>query len=159
MNIMETIEVTNPSELEPLSDFLHDSYLDIDTFNYDRSKGEISVIFKKELYEDRVPVGGFIVRRYSVPVRQFVLTISNVTAYELNDTEGVGYYDLCQLLFDPVENRLEFPTGVPLHFAVNVSALKMRLDRSSSAPVWVKRRLLWFLSEPFGFYRDGDIDG
>jgi len=138
------MEVTNIPELNILSDFLHDSDMDIDTLDFGRSEATISVVFEKELWEDRVRLGGFIILKFSVPVQKFVLTISNVTGYELNDTEKIGCYDLCELILDPSGKRIEFTTGVPLDFAVNVSALKMRLDKSPGAPEWVNRRRLRF---------------
>jgi len=139
------MEVTTPSELNILSDFLHDSDMDIDTLDFNESESTISVVFEKELWEDRAPLGGFIILKVSVPVQKFVLSVSNVTGYELNDTEKIGCYDLSEVLLDPAGKRIEFTTGVPLDFAVNVSSLKMRLNKSSSAPEWVNRRCLRFL--------------
>jgi hypothetical protein len=141
----ENTEVTNTAELNILSDFLHDSDMDIDTLDFDRSEATISVVFEKELWDDRVRLGGLIILKFSVPVQKFVLTISNVTGYELNDTEKIGCYDLGELVLDPAGKRVEFTTGVPLDFAVNVSALKMRLDKLSDTPEWVNRRRLRFL--------------
>jgi len=137
------MEVTNPWELNILSDFLHDSDLDIDTLDFNESEATISVVFEKELWDDRVPLGGFIILEFSVPVQKFVLTISNVTGYELNDTAQIGLYSLTEFTFDPNANRIEFVSSFPLDFAVDVSGLEMRLDKSSSAPEWVTRRALW----------------
>lgn len=137
------MEVTSPLELEILSDFLHDSDLDIDTLDFNESEAAISVVFEKELWDDRVPLGGFIILKFNVPVQKFVLTVSNVEGYELNDTERIGRYDLSQMIFDPAGNRIKFETGVPLDFTVTVSEFKMRFDKSTTEPVLVTRRALW----------------
>ena len=137
------MEVTNPWELNILSDFLHDADLDIDTLDFSESEATINVVFEKELWDDRVPLGGFIILEFNVPVQKFVLTVSNVTGYELKDTEQIGLYSLTEFTFDPDANRIEFVSSFPLDFAVNVSSFQMRLDKSTSEPEWVTRRALW----------------
>jgi hypothetical protein len=62
------------------------------------------------------------------PSANKTLTIQNVRAVELLDTNLIGIYDINRILFDQSKGTVEVLTGVPLLLKFRVSSLDLELS-------------------------------
>lgn len=111
---MTKIYVRDPLKLDAISDIVHDTWLDVDSLEFDEHERIIKLSFEpmyKETTEARL-----------------TLKIANVVNYELIDTEKIGLYDVCCIDFAEDSGQLRFRTGVPLSLTVRVDALDLVLE-------------------------------
>ena len=108
------VRVKTISELAELSDAVHDSWLDVDSIEFDKYVGKVRFRLHELL---------------SLGTKgDAVLEVDNVTELHLVDTEKVGLYDVCWIEYIPDAKLLVFHTGVPLELEVRISGIDMTLS-------------------------------
>jgi len=99
------LQVTAPGNLKLIVNEIHDHTFDVEDVTFDAATACI-----------RVPIEP-----------NWVLEIAEVESYRLVESEGVGNYDVNQLLYSEADGSLVITTDVPLTFTVRVSGLDISL--------------------------------
>lgn len=109
--MQQVLRVTDPKSLTVITDVIHDRWFDVDDVMFDEGNNCLRIPFRPD----------------------WVLEISNVESYELEETEGVGRYDFNEFTYSESDSALIISTGVPLVFRVAVGGLDVSLSEPATA--------------------------
>lgn len=115
-NLANTSVFRAAGELDRLLRLLHDRWFDVADVKFDRAAGTVTVPFL--VASEPKPGAG---------MRDCWLRIRHVTHMELQESEGVGRYDLNDFWFESEAGRLQIRTGIPLRFELKVNALELEV--------------------------------
>lgn len=121
------LHITDAEEISRVTELLHDSWIDADRILYDSSKGIITIRILKPKH-----TGIAFVTRMRLPANEYLLRISHVKSFDLQDTEKIRFYDLNELKFDPVSMQLEVETGVPIGIHAVVNCVDIKVEDSGT---------------------------
>ena len=104
------VHVTDAAKLGLITDVVHDLWFDVTKVVFDATS-----------------------RRVRVPIEpDWVLEVAKVDSCDLQESEGVGLYDINELLFSRDPRTLKITTGIPLTFRIGVSQLDVALFKDES---------------------------
>lgn len=105
------LRVTDPKSLNVITDVIHDRWFEVDDVAIEEGRKCLRIPFRPD----------------------WVLEISEVESYQLEETEGVGRYDFNKFAYSESDRTLMISTGVPLVFRVTVASLDVSLSELSPA--------------------------
>lgn len=108
------MEITEKQQLEEIGQAMHDYWFDVDAMVYSKEAKTVKICF----YTDSKKREGLL------------LTVNNVLACLINDTEQIGMYDLNHFEYDEKHGELRFITCIPLGLTLRVSSLAITVDGS-----------------------------
>ena len=111
-------------QLAEMTDVIHDRWIDLDTFRFDKGSRRVTfdLIEEEEYYRARK--GG----RFVIDAKQ-KLIIENAISMNIEDTERIGRYDLNRIEFDEDAGILRLLTNVPLVAEIRVSSIDVFVER------------------------------
>lgn len=115
---MPTFTATSEPELEALIPLVHDMYFPIASVVFDRERGVVEIPFSRTGRETKPRTG-------ELPS---TLSIGDVFELYVEDTEGVGFYNFNELLYDAKAGVLTVVTGIPLTLRCKVSSCNVRVS-------------------------------
>lgn len=112
-------------ELVEISNAAHDLWFDVAeiTLGPDRVLG---IPLSGDTPERNLFMLGFLT--HEIPVRRYLLEIGSVVRYVVNESEGVGTYDIAEITFDESTVSVVIRSMIPLELRVVVSQLDVRLN-------------------------------
>lgn len=106
--------VTSANQLGDLLNLVHDRWFDVERIALDKEQKTVAIHL--EARKANLAQGS------KDGIR---LLIKNAQALIINDTEGVGNYDLNEIMYDAASRRVIITGGVPVTIEVKVSALNI----------------------------------
>ncbi len=125
------VSVSDPNLLDKINNVVHDCFFDVDDISFDSGRRVLSIEFKREALErskllrTRGPL-----KTWQIPIIQCMLKFFHVASYEINDTEGVGTYDLKEVTFESQSSRIVVKTGIPIQIEVQVSSFEIEIEET-----------------------------
>jgi hypothetical protein len=119
-----SFRVTNPSEIERLTERLHDSWLDVESLIFDTASASIKVRCLTNLKPRS------LVERIRFPARECFMKISNVSSVSVEDTQKIRYYDIDNLSYDHEGQYLEIKTGIPVRILIFVKSVDIVIEET-----------------------------
>jgi len=127
--MIELLRVTREDDLSSLNDFVHDSWFDLGKIKLDYNSAILDIEFTREMFEERIPVSGWLVKKIEIPVFTCYLRFRNVINHEIIDTEKIGLYDFNLIEYDNSTKVVSVNTGIPLSFQILVRTLDISVYR------------------------------
>jgi hypothetical protein len=113
------MEINRTEQFDALLDLIHDWFFDVNsTFGSqegDRMQLDFRINARRFLDNDDTD--------------RVLVTVFNIRAIEIYDSERVGFYDLNKITFDEKTQAVSFVTGIPLTFKLHVSHLRIGVDK------------------------------
>lgn len=126
-----SLTASTQAELEQISHAIHDMWFDVGEVTLSQD-GVLSIALSDD-GTDRKLFG--VIRLGNLPPRRLAkLEIGSVASYILVESEGIGRYDINQIVFEAAAMSLDLCCNIPLEFRVVVT----RLDVHLSEPIEIR---------------------
>ena len=106
------IVATHPNDLDAVTHNVHDLWIDVEALAKTRDYSTLNI----ELFQDG-----------QLRQSRGVLTIDEVESVQVDDSQGIGGYDIGRIEYCPTDNRLEFIMNIPCKCEMRVKALHLTL--------------------------------
>jgi len=121
---------------------LDGAWLDADKTTYNGRKASVKFFFRIVNYEEselleRKWLG--LKKTFRVPINKACLQIRNVKKFNFDDTQKVGFYDLCEIKYNYDKKKVSLVTGIPLRVEVIVNSLDVILELDEVPYKWIKK--------------------
>jgi hypothetical protein len=124
-----TTKFTMAEDLESITNFIHDSFFELDNIQFNFSKKLLIIPFVREFYDLHEPISHSLLGKVNIPSFNSFLKIPNALSYTITDTEEVGSYDFESISFDTSKNSLRINTNITLSFEIIVSNFEIIITR------------------------------
>lgn len=121
----DILEATTEAEMLGITDLLHDRWFDVETISAMSELGSMSIEFPAVERRNALRRGLGVTNS----VDPIVLTIHGVTRWVLDDSQGIRFYPLNELRYDPHRGTVSLVSDIPLRpeFEVDLLHLKARM--------------------------------
>ena len=114
-----TIEISDQASLLQACDILHDARFDFSQAKFDGQSGTWRAVFIREFFEDPSLMQEhrtFIFARFTFPMAECVLELSEVSGYEVQDRSKIGIFTFNECRPDGDSYRFDFCENMDISF-------------------------------------------
>jgi hypothetical protein len=112
-------------------ELIHDTWFELDRVRFEEAARRLVIPFEREMYEEARLVRRFgPLKRIEIPIELLLLSIHHVLSHTIEDSEGVGRYDLNSIAYDESSRIVRVVTGIPLGIRAEVTRFELSVERT-----------------------------